>query len=315
MSDVGTIEDKYRALAGRLDEAMLRLWAAVEAGTLGRGGVSTVAKATGLSRTTIYSGLKDLESPPPSSAPPAAVGAASARRIRAAGAGRKKLTDKDPTLLRDLDALVEPRGDPQSPLRWTCKSTPRLAKELGEQGPQISQRSVCDLLAHLATVSKRPARPGKAIRTGTPNSPISLARRRSTKRLVILCTADCGGSNGYRLWKRELQKLADELGIEIQVCHFPPGTSKWNTIEHRMFCHITNNWRGRPLVSREVVVNLIGCTTTEAGLHIRSQLDENTYETGLKVSDKELAELALERDEFHGEWNYRLRPREKLVAP
>ena len=130
----------------------------------------------------------------------------------------------------------------------------------------------------------------------------------------VLIAADCGGSNGYRLWKRELQKLADELGIEIQVCHFPPGTSKWNTIEHRMFCHITNNWRGRPLVSREVVVNLIGCTTTEAGLHIRSQLDENTYETGLKVSDEELAELALERDEFHGEWNYRLRPREKLVA-
>src|SRR3954468_11676671 len=149
MSDVGTIEDKYRALAERLDEAMLRLWAAVEARTLGRGGVSTVAKATGLSRTTIYSGLKDLGSPPPSSAPPAAVGAASARRIRAAGAGRKKLTDKDPTLLRDLDALVEPRGDPQSPLRWTCKSTPRLARELAEQGHQVSQRSVCDLLAHL----------------------------------------------------------------------------------------------------------------------------------------------------------------------
>jgi hypothetical protein len=188
MSDVRTIEDKYRALAERLDEAMLRLWAAVEARTLGRGGVSTVAKATGLSRTTIYSGLKDLGSPPPSSAPPAAVGAASARRIRAAGAGRKKLTDKDPTLLRDLDALVEPRGDPQSPLRWTCKSTPRLAKELAEQGHQVSQRSVCDLLAHLATVSKRPARPGKAatIRTGTPNSPRSLAGRRSTKRLVIL---------------------------------------------------------------------------------------------------------------------------------
>jgi hypothetical protein len=185
MSDVGTIEDKYRALAGRLDEAMLRLWAAVEARTLGRGGVSTVAKATGLSRTTIYSGLKDLESPPPSSAPPAALSAASARRIRAAGGGRKKLTDKDPTLLRDLDALVEPRGDPQSPLRWTCKSTPRLARELAEQGHQVSQRSVCDLLA-LATVSKRPARPGKAIRTGTPNSPRSLAGRRSTRRLVIL---------------------------------------------------------------------------------------------------------------------------------
>jgi len=131
----------------------------------------------------------------------------------------------------------------------------------------------------------------------------------------LLITADCGGSNGYRvrLWKREVQKLADDLGLAIQVCHFPPGTSKWNKIEHRMFCHITNNWRGRPLVSREVVVNLIGGTTTEAGLHIRSQLDENTYEAGLKVSDAELAELALERDAFHGEWNYCLRPREKLA--
>ena len=189
MSDVGTIEDKYRALAGRLDEAMLRLWAAVEARTLGRGGVSTVAKATGLSRTTIYSGLKDLGSPPPSSAPPAAVGAASTRRIRAAGGGRKKLTDKDPTLLRDLDALVEPtaRGDPQSPLRWTCKSTPRLANWPSRATKSASGVSVT-FSRTLATVATRPARPGKAatIRTGTPNSPISLAGRRSTKRLVIL---------------------------------------------------------------------------------------------------------------------------------
>src|SRR3954451_805929 len=151
MSDAETIEDKYRALAERLDEATLRLWAAVEARTLGRGGVSTVAKATGMSRTTICSGLKDLESLPLAAAPPAAVGVASKRRIRAEGGGRKKLTAKDTTLLRDLDALVEPtaRGDPQSPLRWTCKSTPRLAKELAEQGHQVSQRSVCDLLAHL----------------------------------------------------------------------------------------------------------------------------------------------------------------------
>jgi hypothetical protein len=134
----------------------------------------------------------------------------------------------------------------------------------------------------------------------------------NSRRLLI--TADCGGSNGYRvrLWKRELQKLADAIGIDIQVCHFPPGTSKWNKIEHRMFCHITNNWRGRPLVSREVIVNLIGSTTTEAGLHIRSQLDENAYEAGLKVSNEEIAALAIERDEFHGEWNYRLRPRNTL---
>ena len=130
----------------------------------------------------------------------------------------------------------------------------------------------------------------------------------------LLITADCGGSNGYRvrLWKVQLQKLADELGIAIQVCHFPPGTSKWNKIEHRMFCHITNNWRGRPLISREVVVNLIGSTTTKSGLHVRSQLDENNYEAGIKISDQELAELAIERDSFHGEWNYRMIPREHI---
>jgi hypothetical protein len=126
-------------------------------------------------------------------------------------------------------------------------------------------------------------------------------------------TADCGGANGYRvrLWRVELQKLADEMQMAIQVCHFPPGTSKWNKIEHRMFCHITHHWRGRPLVSREVVVNPIGSTTTEAGLYLQSQLDENTYAAGLKVSDQALAQLAIERDEFHGEWNYRLMPREQ----
>ena len=129
----------------------------------------------------------------------------------------------------------------------------------------------------------------------------------------LLITADCGGSNGYRvrLWQVQLQKLADELNLTIQVCHFPPGTSKWNKIEHRMFCHITNNWRGRPLVSREVIVNLIGSTTTESGLQIRSQLDANSYEAGIKVSDEELAKLAIERDQFHGEWNYRFCPREE----
>jgi transposase len=414
MSDVGTIKDKYRALAGRLDEATLRLWAAVEARTLGRGGVSTVAQAIGMSRTTIHAGLKELgSSPPEAAAPPAAAGAAGKRRIRAEGGGRKKLTDKDPTLLRDLDALVEPtaRGDPQSPLRWTCKSTPRLAKELAAQGHQVSRRSVWDLLAHLgySLQATRKTREGgqhadrdaqfnhiarRAAQYQAAGDPVisvdtkkkeligafknggqewqpkgqpeevrvydfldpdlgkvapygvydvaanqgwvsvgidhdtaefavesirrwwkEMGQPRYPHARRLLITADCGGSNGYRvrLWKREVQKLADDLGLAIQVCHFPPGTSKWNRIEHRMFCHITNNWRGRPLVSREVVVNLIGGTTTEAGLHIRSQLDENTYEAGLKVSDAELAELALERDAFHGEWNYCLRPREKLA--
>jgi hypothetical protein len=415
MSDAATIEDKYRALAGRLDEATLRLWAAVEARTLGRGGVSTVAKAIGMSRTTIYSGLQELEAPPPlASAPPAAVGVPSPRRIRAEGGGRKKLTDKDTTLLRDLDALVEPtaRGDPPSPLRWTCKSTPRLAKELAEQGHHVSQRSVCDLLAHLdyRLQSTRKTREGghhsdrdaqfnhiarRAAQYQAAGDPVisvdtkkkqlvgdfknggqewqpkgepeevrvydfidpelgkvapdgvdevaanqgwvsvgtdhetaefavqsirrwwkEMGHPRYPKARRLLSTADCGGSNGdrVRVWKRELQKLADDIGLAIQVCHFPPGTSKWNKIEHRMFCHITNHWRGRPLVSREVVVNLIGGTTTETGLHIRSQLDENTYQAGLKVSDAELAELAIERDEFHGEWTYCLRPRKKLAA-
>jgi transposase len=407
------IEEKYRALAGRLDEATLRLWAAVEARTLGRGGVSTVAKAIGMSRTTIYSGLQELASPPAlASPPPVAVGVPAKRRIRAEGGGRKRLTDKDPTLLNALDALVEPtaRGDPQSPLRWTCKSTPRLAQELAEQGHPISQRSVCDLLAqldyslqatrktreggnhpdrdaqfnHIACMAAQYQAAGDAVisvdtkkkelvgdfknggkewqRKGEPEEvrvydfidpalgkvapygvydvaanqgwvsvginhdtaefavesirrwwkEMGQPRYPNTRRLLI--TADCGGSNGYRvrLWKRELQKLADAIGINIQVCHFPPGTSKWNKIEHRMFCHITNNWRGRPLVSREVIVNLIGSTTTESGLHIRSQLDENAYEAGLKVSDEEIAALAIERDEFHGEWNYRLRPRDDL---
>ena len=401
------IEAKFRALSGRLDEATLRLWAAVEAHTLGRGGVSTVAKAVGMSRTTIYAGLREL-------AIATSSGDASPRtdmnRVRARGGGRKRLTDKDPALLRDLDALVEPttRGDPQSPLRWTCKSTPRLAKELVARGHQVSQRSVCDLLAQLDyslqatrkiheggrhadrdaqfgyianTVAQYQARGDPVVSVDTKKkeligdfknggrewqpkghpegvrvydfidprlgkvSPygvydvaanqgwVSVGITHDTAEFAVesirrwwremgqplypaaqhlLITADCGGSNGYRvrLWKVELQKLADELAMVIQVCHFPPGTSKWNKIEHRMFCHITENWRGRPLVSREVVVNLIGNTTTTEGLHIQAQLDEKDYPAGLKVSDQQLAALAMERDDFHGEWNYRLKPRD-----
>jgi transposase len=405
------IEGKYRALAARLDEATLRLWAAVEARSLSRGGVSAVAKAIGISRTTIYAGLEELASPSRS-----VVSGASMRRIRAQGGGRKKLTAKDATLLRDLDALVEPtaRGDPQSPLRWTCKSTPRLAKELAKLGHRVSQRTVCDLLkqldyslqstrktreggqhpdrdaqfSHIAAMVAQYQAAGDPVISvdtqkkerigdfknggqewqpiGEPHASIpqqvrvhdfidpelgkvapygvydiaanqgwvsvgidhdtaefaveSIRRwwREMGKPLYpkarrLLITADCGGSNGYRvrLWRVELQKLADEVQMAIQVCHFPPGTSKWNKIEHRMFCHITHNWRGRPLVSREVVVNLIGSTTTEAGLYIQSQLDENTYEAGLNVSAQALAQLALERDEFHGEWNYRVMPREQ----
>jgi transposase len=399
------IKGKFRALTSHLDEATLRLWAAVEARTLGRGGVSTVAKAIGISRTTIYAGLRELDAP----APPSESNGGGARRVRSKGGGRKKLTVKDTTLLSDLDALIEPtaRGDPQPPLRWTCKSTQRLAKELVQRGHAVSQRSVCDLLAqldyslqatrktsergnqpdrdaqfsHIATMAAkyqaagdpvisvdtkkrlivcfknegREWRPkgspeevrvydfidgtlGKVAPDGvydpvadqgwvsvgidhdTAEFAVESIRRwwlemgqplyQKARRLLI--TADCG-SNGYRLnlWRVGLQKLADEMKMAIQVRHFPPATSKWNKIEHRMFCHITQNRRGRPLVSREVVVNLIGNTTTAEGLRIQAQLEENTYEAGIKVSNHELAELAIERDEFHGEWNYQLKPRNR----
>jgi len=403
---LSAIEAKFLALSGRLDEATLRMWAATEARSLGRGGVSAVAKAIGMSRTTIHTGLAELKAATPTKPE---LKRETRPRIRAAGGGRKKLTTKDADLLRDLDALVEPtsRGDPMSPLRWTCKSTYRLSEELRQMGHEVSQRTVCDLLAqmdyslqstrktreggqhedrdaqfaHIArTVADYQAvgdpvisvdtkkkeligdfknagkewqprgRPeevrvhdfidpelGKVapygvydltaktgwVNVGIDHDTAELAvesiRRwwgemgeatyPRTRRLLI--TADCGGSNGprVRLWRRELQKLADELKLTIQVCHFPPGTSKWNKIEHRMFCHITANWRGRPLISRQVVVNLIGSTTTREGLCIKAGLDENSYEKGIKVTDEELAALAIERDEFHGEWNYRLLPR------
>ena len=407
MDDMATIEAKYQALSERLDEASLRVWAAAEARSLGRGGVSRVAKAIGMSRTTIHAGLSELKA-----GTPATVRKAPGRpRVRAAGGGRKKLVDKDAGLLSALDALVEPtsRGDPMAPLRWTCKSTYRLSEELKRQGHDVSQRTICDLLSQMgfSLQSTRKTREGgkhedrdaqfahiaktvadyQAARdpvisvdtkkkeligdfknagsewqpTGKPEEvrvydfidpelgkvapygvydvtantgwvnvgidhdtsefAVESIRRwwREMGEVVyprarrLLITADCGGSNGYRvrLWRRELQKLADQQRLLIQVCHFPPGTSKWNKIEHRMFCHITANWRGRPLISREVVVNLIGSTTTREGLRIKAMLDENIYAPGIKVSDEELATLAIERDEFHGEWNYRLKPRDQ----
>jgi transposase len=411
MDPAQMVSAKYRALADRLDEATLRLWAAAEARSLGRGGVSLVAKAVGLSRTTIYAGLAELEAGRKAAAKRRRKAAprAARRRIRALGGGRKRLVDLDPTLLADLDALVEPssRGDPMSPLRWTCKSTTRLAEELTRQGHRVSQRTVCELLAqlHYSLQSLRKTREGaqhpdrdaqfhyiaeqvaqyqrqrqpvisvdtkkkeligdfkNAGRewqpTGQPEpvrvhdfldpelgkvAPygvydltanqgwVSVGIARDTAEFAVqsirrwwlemgrplyqkarrlLITADCGGSNGYRvrLWPVQLQQFADEFGLAVQVCHFPPGTSKWNKIEHRMFCHITNNWRGRPLLTRQVVVNLIGSVTTAQGLRVQAALDENRYDAGIKVSDAELAAVAIERDEFHGEWNYRIRPR------
>jgi transposase len=411
MGDMAMIEAKFQALSGRLDEATLRMWAATEARSLGRGGVSAVAKAIGMSRTTIHAGLAELKA-----AGMAPSGKSETRpRVRATGGGRKKLTAKDGRLLQDLDALVEPtaRGDPMSPLRWTCKSTYRLAEELQRLGHEVSQRTVCDLLTQMdySLQSTRKTREGgqhedrdaqfaHIARTvadyqssGDPVISVDTKKKEligdfknagrewhpkgmpeevrvhdfidpdlgkvapygvydltanvgwvnvgidhdtaefavesirrwwremgevtypRARRLLI--TADCGGSNGHRvrLWRRELQKLADQFDLRVQVCHFPPGTSKWNKIEHRMFCHITANWRGRPLISRQVVVNLIGSTTTREGLRIKAAIDENAYAKGVKVTDEELATLAIERDAFHGEWNYRLSPRIPHAQP
>jgi hypothetical protein len=369
-----------------------------------------------LSRTTVYAGLAEIDAADgiqgqrSKTAAQPVLAAAEHKRVRAPGGGRKRLVDIDASLLADLDALVEPtsRGDPMSPLRWTCKSTTKLTSELAASGHQVSQRTVCDLLAQLnyslqsvrktreggqhpdrdgqfqyiatmVTKFQRQHQPVISVDTkkkeligdfknagrewqpqGQPEQVrvhdfiddelgkvapygvydvtanvgwVSVGIDHDTAEFAVqsirhwwfemgrpmykqperlLITADCGGSNGYRvrLWRLQLQRLADELGMEVQVCHFPPGTSKWNKIEHRMFCHITNNWRGRPLLSRQVVVNLIGSVTTERGLRVKAALDESTYEPGIKVSDADLAAINLTRDEFHGEWNYRVSPRE-----
>jgi transposase len=398
------ITAKFAPLEPFLDERTRRLWAAVEARALGRGGIMRVAEATGLSRATIRVGLRELDAPLPGDAR-----RAMSERLRRPGGGRRSLVASDPQLLRGLESLVDPvtRGDPMSPLRWTCKSVARLAAELQEQGYAVSERTVNRLLHELGyslqsnrktlegchhpdrdaqfqyisrrvKAFQRQGQPvvsvdtkkkelvgqfhnsgrewqprgqpeqvkvhdfpdeelGKVIPYGvydmatntgwvsvgidhdTAEFAVETLRRwwrhmghdaypRATR---LLITADGGGSNGSRchLWKVELQKLADETGLRITVCHFPPGTSKWNKIEHRMFCHITENWRGRPLVSREVVVNLIGYTTTKTGLEIRSALDENRYLTGREVTAQQLEALSIKREKFHGEWNYTIKPR------
>jgi hypothetical protein len=397
------VRRKFELLRPLMNERMRRHWAACEALTLQRGGVTLVAQATGLSRTTIWSGLRELrqaeESPAESLRP---------EHIRHAGAGRPSLAESDPTLVKDLLDLVEAttRGDPQSPLRWTCKSTRNLAVQLNRQGHRVGYRTVAALLDDLgyslqanrktregsshpdrdaqfehinrqvrafqrarqpvvSVDSKkrelvgdfknpgqewRPAgepeevrtkdHPDKALGKATPSGVYDLTRNEgwvsvgidhNTAQFAVetlrrwwremgaplypharrlLVTADAGGSNGYRsrLWKVALQQLADASGLRITVCHFPPGTSKWNKIEHRMFCHITKNWRGRPLSSRAVIVNLIGSTKTKAGLHIQAELDTNRYPTGIEVSDEELAAVRMTRDAFHGEWNYTISP-------
>jgi Rhodopirellula transposase DDE domain len=398
------VRSRYESLAPVMDERMTRLWAASEAQALGHGGIAAVTKATGILKKRIRYGIRDLaqmRKKPPMQPP-------RQQRIRRPGAGRKPLTEKDPTLVPDLDSLVEPttRGDPESPLRWTCKSVRNLAEELRAMGHQVGPQKVSELLhaqkyslqgtrktregsahpdrnaqfEHINAQARRFQRAGEPVisvdtkkkelvgdfanggkewrPSGDPERVrvhdfidkrlgkaipygvydvgrnegwvnvgvdhdtaefavesirrwwLRMGRRAYPDATRLLLTADGGGSNGYRtkLWKVELQRFADESGLTVTVAHYPPGTSKWNKIEHRMFCHITQNWRGRPLESVETIVSLIGSTTTTKGLRIKAALDKNSYEKAITVLDEELASLRIKPHHFHGDWNYTLRP-------
>lgn len=389
------IRRKFERLSGVLSERGRRVWAAAEAEFIGYGGKSIVAKACGLSRTTLYGVPADL-------------GSEATARVRKEGGGRKRLVAHDGTLLSALEALVEPttRGDPESPLRWTCRSTRQLAAALTAQGYRIGRQTIATLLAEqgYSLQSNRKTKEGKGHpdrdaqfryihervtelqRLGQPIVSVDtkkkelvgafknggrewrpkgdpehvevydfvdkalgkanpygvydqvanvgwvsvgsdhdtaefageslrrwwekMGQQRYPTATQLLVTADGGGSNGsrVRLWKVALQRLANQTGLRISVCHFPPGTSKWNKIEHRMFSHISMNWRGKPLVSHEVIVNLIAATTTKTGLKIEAELDNNCYPKGIRVSDAELEKIHIQRAEFHGEWNYTIFP-------
>jgi transposase len=399
VADIAAIAARYEALKPVLDERTRRLVAAAESQAIGRGGISSVSKATGISRPVIRQGIAELKDP----------ARLAPGRIRREGGGRKKAVDKDASLKADLQRLLESttRGDPEAPLRWTCKSVRLLTAELKRLKHRISHQVVADLLhvlgyslqanrktkegtnhpdrnaqfEHLNGKVKwclgrrqpvisvdtkkkelvgdfknngqewRPKGEPEQVRVhdfvdpelgrATPYGIYDLGRNHGwvsvgmdhdtaefavetirrwwrsmgqpayphAKRLLI--TADAGGSNGsrLRLWKLELQKLADETGLRIVVCHFPPGTSKWNKIEHRLFSYISQNWRGKPLRSFETIVSLIAATTTSTGLKVHAELNTKSYQPGLKVSDQELAQIKLRRDRFHGDWNYEIQPR------
>lgn len=381
-----------------LNERSRRMLAAAEAKQLGRGGVSLASRACGLSRVTITKGIHELEN---ESVP--------TNRIRREGAGRPSLVSIEPNLPELLEALVEPltRGDPESPLRWTCKSTRTLAKELTSKDHPISHEKVAQLLRALdySLQSNRKTEEGadhpdrdkqfrhinKKVRNAMADGNPAISIDTKKKELIgnfdnkgrqwhkvksavkvnghdfpdssiprafpygiydlglnrgfvnvgtdhdtasfagasirgwwqhegsqlypkateLLITADSGGSNGYRLrlWKLELQKMVDETGIPISVCHFPPGTSKWNKVEHRLFSFISSNWRGEPLRDYETIIRLIAGTTTAKGLTVVCRLDRRKYPVGRKVSDVEMAKINLVPDKFHGEWNYKIRPK------
>jgi hypothetical protein len=393
--------EKYAAVSAVLDERGRRLWAAAESRAIGYGGDAVVSAATGLARQTIRKGRGEIEA-----------GVTPADRVRRAGGGRKRLQETQPGLEQALERLVDPvtRGDPTSPLRWTCKSRAKLAAALCQEGWSVSSTSVGRMLNQLGyrlqSVRKRnegtshpdrnaqfeyinatadaylcqgepvisvdtkkkelvgdfkntgrewqpkgtPERvlvhdfpqdaTGKAVPYGvydmarneawvsvgqshdTPEFAVasirrwwtSMGRRAYPAARTLFITADAGGSNGYRsrAWKLELQKFADDANLRIRVSHFPPGTSKWNKIEHRLFCHITQNWRGKPLRSFETIVDLLGNTRTQGGLRVKAKLDKKTYKKGIAITKEQIDALSLHRDDFRGEWNYELHPRTNL---
>jgi len=399
MNDVSHITKRFELLEPILGERGVRMLVAAEAECIGRGGVTLVAEATGVSRRRIAEGIKELRQEE----------RLDKGQTRRKGGGRKRIIEQDAALERDLELLLDPctRGDPESPLRWTSKSLRKLAGELTAAGHKIGKSALAGILrkmgyslqanrktlegsshedrdAQFQHISSRAleflkdGQPvisvdakkkeligrfknggreyhpkgnpeevcvydfmdkqlGKGVPygvydTGKNEAWVSVGIDHDTASFAaeairrwwrylgqesypnakkLLITADSGGSNGsrVRLWKMEMQNLADELGMEISVCHLPPGTSKWNKIEHRLFAFITQNWRGKPLVSHEVIVNLIAHTTTSTGLQVRCELDTNSYPKGTKISDKELATINISKDKFHGEWNYTIAPR------
>ena len=391
---------RFQQLAPTFNERSMRVFAAAEANALGYGGVSRIARITGLSRPTIEKGKREIAAGHP----------LEKTRVRAAGGGRKRAAITNPKLLSDLERLVEPltRGDPESPLRWTCKSSRNLTTELKRQGYSISRYVVCSLLHQLkyslqgnkktlegnqhpdrnaqfehinaeVTRSLEDGQPVVSVDTkkkelvgnyqnngrqwhrkgeapkvnghdfpdpsvpraypyglydlGRDTGYVEIGTDRDTAEFAVasirgwweregsklypkahklLITADAGGSNGYRLhlWKRELQRFADDVKIPVSVCHFPPGTSKWNKVEHRLFSFISSNWRGEPLTDYETIVRLISATKTSKGLSVTCYLNRREYKKGIKVPKKEIKRLNIKRADFHGEWNYTIWPRD-----
>ena len=402
-AEISTIKVKYKVIKSCLSEKGKRLWAAVEVNSYGRGGFNAVCLATGLSSATISKGLKELANDSFSEKD----------RIRKSGGGRKKLSQIQSNLVPDLEQLIEPttRGDPESHLKWTCKSTRNLAKSLNQKGYRISHTTVASLLRKLnyslqsnkktlegsshadrdgqfnyinssVTIMNNLKQPTISVDTkkkenignyknngrefckkgnplkvqghdfpdkrlgkvvpygiydiGKNKGWVSVGISSDTAEFAVnsirtwwykmglllypaakelLITADCGGSNGYkvRLWKYELQRFATESDLRIHVRHFPPGTSKWNKIEHRLFSYISKNWRGQPLLTREIVVNLIGNTKTNKGLEVKAVLDKSNYIKGKKISKDEFNSIKIKGDEFHPEWNYTILPQKTLT--